>query len=274
MRELLIRIAVSVVGIPLIIFLILKGGVYFFALIMIVSIVGQCELYALIKSKSINALKTPGIITGVCILYMAAFGLNNYVLCVLLILIMFIFASEMFRNKGSAVLNIAGALLGVVYPVLFLAAFLILRMNIDKILPAGHDNAGGYFIVTIFISVWICDTFAYFYGTKFGRHKLFERVSPKKSIEGGAAGLIGAVLTFLAVNWLEIVHIPLPIAVISGLIVGILGQLGDLVESWFKRDVQIKDSSHILPGHGGILDRFDSLTFIAPAFLILYLLWS
>lgn len=274
MRELLIRIAVSVVGIPLIIFLILKGGVYFFALIMIVSIAGQCELYALIKSKSINALKTPGIITGVCILYMAAFGLNNYVLCLLLILIMFIFASEMFRNKGSAVLNIAGALLGVVYPVLFLAAFLILRMNIDKILPAGQDNAGGYFILTIFISVWICDTFAYFYGTKFGRHKLFERVSPKKSIEGGAAGLIGAVLTFLAVNWLEIVHIPLPIAVISGLIVGILGQLGDLVESWFKRDVQIKDSSHILPGHGGILDRFDSLTFISPAFLILYLLWS
>ena len=115
---------------------------------------------------------------------------------------------------------------------------------------------------------------AYFAGVTLGRHRLFPRVSPKKSIEGAVAGLAGAVLTFLALGWLELVPFTPLFLVLSGAIVGILGQGGDLVESWLKRDAEVKDSSHILPGHGGFLDRFDSLSFISPAFLVLFLLWS
>jgi phosphatidate cytidylyltransferase len=128
--------------------------------------------------------------------------------------------------------------------------------------------------MTLFVAIWACDTFAYFVGKSIGKHRLFERVSPKKSIEGALGGLAGAVLAFLAVYYFEWYNISLELSLISGLIVGTFGQFGDLVESWFKRDAGIKDSSHILPGHGGILDRFDSLIFVAPVFMIIYLFWS
>ena len=110
-------------------------------------------------------------------------------------------------------------------------------------------------------------------GKSLGKHKLFKRVSPNKSVEGAVAGVVGSILVFLIVKWIEFVPISYVFAIISGLIVGIIGQLGDLVESWFKRDAGVKDSSNILPGHGGILDRFDSLLFVSPAFLILYIMW-
>ncbi|HHE54472.1 MAG TPA: phosphatidate cytidylyltransferase, partial [Caldithrix abyssi] len=119
-------------------------------------------------------------------------------------------------------------------------------------------------------AIWICDTFAYFLGKQFGKHRLFERVSPKKSWEGAVAGLVGALLTYLLVYFLQIIPITIYVAIVGGLIVGIVGQFGDLVESWFKRDAKVKDSSNLLPGHGGILDRFDSVMFSSVAFLALY----
>jgi len=146
-------------------------------------------------------------------------------------------------------------------------------MHVGVILPQTKANPEGIFILAILVSVWGCDTFAYFFGKQFGKHRLFERVSPKKSMEGAVAGLFGAVLVFFLTRWVGLLDIPTDLAIVSGLIVGIFGQMGDLVESWFKRDAGVKDSSNLLPGHGGILDRFDSTTFIAPAFLILFLLW-
>ena len=124
----------------------------------------------------------------------------------------------------------------------------------------------------ILISIWICDTFAYTFGKMLGRHKLYEKVSPNKTIEGGVAGLIGAVLTVVIVKIFNILPLDWSSAIIMGSAVGILGQIGDLVESWFKRDAGVKDSSALLPGHGGMLDRFDSLLFLSPTILILTLL--
>lgn len=273
MKDLPVRLAVAAVGIPLLIFCVLKGGIYFFLIAVIISVFGQWELYQMLKSKAVQAQLIPGILLGLTLLMAVSFGLKTSIIVFALLLILYIFSSEMFRNHGSANLNIAGTLQGVIYPSLFLAVLLYLRDNIAGMLSPDQSNAGGIFIMTMFVSVWGCDTFAYFLGVRFGRHKLFERVSPKKSWEGGIAGLFGALLVFFLSKWIGFLDISYPLAIVSGLIVGVIGQLGDLVESWFKRDVQIKDSSKILPGHGGMLDRFDSLLFIAPAFLILYFCW-
>ncbi|MGD9899111.1 MAG: phosphatidate cytidylyltransferase [Calditrichaceae bacterium] len=273
MKEFLTRVAVAVVGIPLLIFLIWKGGVYFFGLIVLIAVVGQWELYKLASAKTVNAQKILGIITTLGILWQVHFGVNNYGVSFLVLMALIIFASEMFRNNGSPIMNISATLLGIVYPGLFVASMLFLRDNIEKIIPGKSDNSAALFMLAMFVSVWICDTFAYLFGKQFGKHKLFERVSPKKSIEGGIAGLIGGILTFLVISWTGILDLPIELSIVSGIIVGVAGQLGDLVESWFKRDAKIKDSSNLLPAHGGFLDRFDSLLFISPLFLIIYLIW-
>jgi phosphatidate cytidylyltransferase len=123
-------------------------------------------------------------------------------------------------------------------------------------------------IVSIFASIWICDSAAFFGGTALGKHKLFPRVSPNKSWEGAVFGLLFAVIAMVIskviilgfLSWFDVITI--------GLIVGIIGQIGDLIESLFKRDAGVKDSSTLIPGHGGIFDRFDSLLYTAPAVLL------
>ncbi|HEM49397.1 MAG TPA: phosphatidate cytidylyltransferase [Caldithrix sp.] len=274
MGELSIRILVALLGIPLLLFVILQGDIYFFSVIVLIAVISQWEMYKILQSKAIHISIIPGYALGILLLFFTAYGFNTNLILISFFALLFLFAFEMFRNKGSAILNIAGTLLGIIYPVAFLAALLFLRFNIDKILPKTGYNPAGMFIITMFASIWLCDTFAYFFGKALGKHRLFERVSPKKSIEGAIAGLIGAILIFFISKWIGFLHISNVLVLICGIIVGTLGQLGDLVESWFKRDAGVKDSSSILPGHGGMLDRFDSLMFIAPAFVMFYLLLS
>jgi phosphatidate cytidylyltransferase len=270
MKELMARIAVAVVAIPLLVYLILQGGWYFFGLITIIAVIGQWEFYNLAAQKESIAQIVPGILLTLILFYGVQSGFTHVLIGFALLLFVIIFSFEMFYNKASAILNISTTLAGVVYPGLFLACLLFLRNHVQDL---GVSSAGG-FVMTLFVAIWACDTFAYFVGKSIGKHRLFERVSPKKSIEGALGGLAGAVLAFLAVYYFEWYNISLELSLISGLIVGTFGQFGDLVESWFKRDAGIKDSSHILPGHGGILDRFDSLIFVAPVFMIIYLFWS
>jgi phosphatidate cytidylyltransferase len=116
----------------------------------------------------------------------------------------------------------------------------------------------------------VCDSAAYFVGRAFGRHTLFERVSPKKTWEGAIAGFFFAVGAFLLARFLVLPYLSVSDALICGTIVGLFGQIGDLAESLLKRDAGVKDSSQLIPGHGGVLDRFDSIMFVAPL-IFLYL---
>jgi phosphatidate cytidylyltransferase len=115
----------------------------------------------------------------------------------------------------------------------------------------------------MFILIWTNDTFAYIVGKSIGKHKLFERISPKKTIEGALGGILGSVLVSIIYSYYFIPKYVIHFAII-GLIGSILGQIGDLVASMFKRYCEIKDYGKIMPGHGGILDRFDSILFTAP----------
>jgi phosphatidate cytidylyltransferase len=122
--------------------------------------------------------------------------------------------------------------------------------------------------MSIFFSVWLSDSAAYFIGKSIGKRKLYPRISPKKTWEGAIACFIAAVISFPLLIKLFLNDFPIIHTIIIGAIIGIFGQIGDLAESQLKRDAGIKDSSNIIPGHGGFLDRFDSILFIGP---IIYL---
>ena len=128
---------------------------------------------------------------------------------------------------------------------------------------------GGVLVLGIFFSVWANDSFAYLVGSKFGKHKLAPRVSPKKSWEGFFAGLVGSALFWCLFTLIPWLNLGIPMAMAFGVISGLCGVLGDLAESRIKRNVGFKDSGKLLPGHGGLLDRCDSLFLVAVASAIL-----
>ena len=184
---------------------------------------------------------------------------------------------QMFRREGSPLINNVATFAGVTYISLFLSALIGLRQLFTAELPFRHyierfdntllartDTLGAFTVLAIMVSIWTCDSFAYYAGRAFGRHKLFERISPKKTWEGSVAGAIGAVGAMIGLQQWLLPYLTVADAVVIGLIIGIFGQLGDLAESHIKRDAGVKDSSQLIPGHGGIFDRFDSLLFVAP----------
>ncbi len=132
----------------------------------------------------------------------------------------------------------------------------------DFVTPVGEFSAGEAYIWLALISTWVSDTAAYGVGTLVGQHKLCPRISPGKTVEGAIGGLIACTaVTGLLGGW---INIPLPNAITMGLFIGGAAQLGDLTESLLKRFAGVKDSGNLLPGHGGILDRFDSIIFVIP----------
>lgn len=177
------------------------------------------------------------------------------------------FVFEIYRKKSQPLINIALTITGILYIALPLALLNLLN----------GENAVRLFrlpviLCGLFILTWFYDTGAYLYGKQFGRHKFFERISPKKTWEGTVAGAIVAILTSVGLHYLAPGISLTDWLVIASLIV-VFGTFGDLTESLFKRSMNIKDSGSILPGHGGILDRFDTI-FISVPFVFLYLLLS
>lgn len=154
----------------------------------------------------------------------------------------------------------------------YLIGYIILPFVIITKIPFGIKGYNPNILISIFILIWTNDTFAYLVGKSIGRHKLFERISPKKTIEGFLGGIGFAVLAsyFIAKYFLMLPEKNTYIWLIIAAIVGVFGTIGDLVESKFKRISEKKDSGNIMPGHGGILDRLDSVIFVAPIIFLFY----
>jgi phosphatidate cytidylyltransferase len=177
-------------------------------------------------------------------------------------------AVEPFRRVHHRPLNrVAATLFGALY-VGWLSGHLILLREID----GGAGRLGLLALGLLATATWACDILAYLVGVAFGRHKLAPRVSPKKTIEGAVGGVLGAVAASAAAVVLFADFLTLRQGLLLGLTCGVAGQAGDLFESLLKRDAGLKDTATLLPGHGGILDRFDSLLFNAP--LVYWLLRS
>ena len=130
---------------------------------------------------------------------------------------------------------------------------------------------GAKLVYFLLLVVWLGDTGAYYVGKRFGRHKLSPRISPKKTMEGLAGGVTASIIAAVVIHFTFFRAFPLHHAIIAGVILSIAGVIGDLTESMWKRSAAVKDSGTLLPGHGGVLDRFDSILFTAP---ILYCYWT
>jgi len=138
-------------------------------------------------------------------------------------------------------------------------------------LRADFHELGPKLVFFLLVVVWVGDSGAYYVGKKFGKHKMSPRISPKKTIEGGIGGLLMSIIAAVVIHFSFFREFPLVHAIIAGALLSISGMIGDLAESMWKRSASVKDSGTLLPGHGGFLDRFDSIFFTAP---ILYTYWS
>jgi phosphatidate cytidylyltransferase len=295
------RVLVALIAIPIILWLTMLGGYFFFFLVAVISSFALFEFYGLAEAKGAAPVKTLGLIAGVIVnavfvyerfevdiyqfvlnhftIHLAMFSQHQLLTVVLLIFLLLTMLVELFRTKGSPIINIATTVSGVLIISLCFGTLIFLRelfpygFPVYKFFAAGYPDEfqtvqinhwGGYTVIAIFASIWICDTAAYFGGSAFGKHRLFERVSPKKTWEGAVFGFLFAVLTMIAAKILVLGYLALEHAIVIGILIGVFGQLGDLIESRLKRDAGVKDSSHLIPGHGGMYDRFDSLVYISP----------
>lgn len=262
---------VAIIGIPALIIAILQGGVLFFSLILIISSIGLWEFYSMAEKKGVSPNKYLGIFSAVIMhsmyyFWSVRFSGSKYSEFISIGIITMLAASllliELFRGKSNAFLNISVTIGGVVYVAVFFQC--LLQIHTILSLTSPEPIQGGYFVLCMFITIWLCDTAAYFVGRAIGKHKLFERVSPNKTWEGAIAGAIAAAGGFIGVAAWLLPTLSLTHAAIFGGIIGTIGQAGDLAESLLKRDAGVKDSSNILAGHGGILDRFDSILMVSP----------
>ncbi|MEW6005680.1 MAG: phosphatidate cytidylyltransferase [Stygiobacter sp.] len=262
------RVIVALIGIPLIVALCLIGKIPFLIFVLFIGLISFNEYSSMLRSKNSFPNKLIGFL-AVTVLIINEYKLiiDYHLLFTLIIIFLLLF--ELFRNKSSAINNIGSTLLGIFYIGIFSASIINLRQfYADSVFTYSQ---GGYLILSILISIWLCDSAAYFIGSAYGLHKLIPRISPKKSWEGAIAGFIFSVVGMVVSKSFMLEFLSLADAIIIGIIIGVFGQIGDLVESLIKRDTNVKDSSSIIPGHGGILDRFDSLLFTAPI-VYLYLL--
>lgn len=255
------RVIVGVIGIPLLIVLSLVGKVPFLIFVLAIGLVSYFEFTRMMRNKHGYTNKLIGYLSVAVLIineYKPIIDYHSLLLLITILLLLF----ELFRNKDSAVANIGSTLLGIFYIGILSATIIDLREFYND--SAFTYPQGGYLIISILVSIWICDSAAYFIGSAFGKHKLFPRVSPNKSWEGAVAGFVFAIAGMIASHEFILDFMELKDVIVIGFIVGLFGQIGDLIESLLKRDSHVKDSSSIIPGHGGILDRFDSLLFTAP----------
>ncbi len=259
------RVLVAIAAIPIILAACYFGNLFFFFFILAIALAAYYEFYSFASNKNsrVNIWLGELLITALLI--------NEYTQLIdyqslIIIIVVLISLAELFRNNGSAIINIGSTLLGVFYIGIFSSSIIGIREFYSE---SGRYYYGGYLIISIIITIWVCDSAAFYAGTAFGKHKLFPRVSPKKSWEGAIFGFIFSIISMIIIHGIFLSFIPLTEALIIGIIIGAIGQIGDLVESLFKRDAGVKDSSNIIPGHGGIFDRFDSLIFASPVILLI-----
>lgn len=277
MNNTIVRVIVGAIGIPLIIISAILGNEIFLAFCVIMAFFCMNEFYNLFEKPhhppgeltrwfgGISLHKTVFLIISTLVVVCFYYEHFNYAIILYFVMFVFLIVSEVFKEEKH--FEAVGTwLLSIVY--ISTPFGLLSLMDSSRMLAS---NGANYAIICL-VLVWVSDTFAFFGGKLFGKHKLAERISPKKTWEGSIIGFLFTMLSGVVIwmfiypdftlwHWLSVT-----------LIIGFFAQLGDLFESNLKRSVKVKDSSNLIPGHGGALDRFDSILFAVPAlYIFLYL---
>jgi phosphatidate cytidylyltransferase len=266
--NLTIRLLTAAVGAPLILALLYLGPAWgWFAFVCAAAAIGANELFGMTHRDR------PSRIAGI-VLVLAVMGILWWkgtdpkaliALIGLLPLASMLLVLARLGDVSTAALRVAAGVFGPLYLGGGLGAAALLRRD-------GGDDGASFVVLALMLS-WLSDTGAYFAGRAFGKHKLYEAVSPKKTVEGAIGGLLGGIAGALLAHFVYLRSLPLVDGVALAIVGGGLGQAGDLGESLIKRSVGVKDSGGVVPGHGGLLDRVDALV-VTSVITYLYVLWA
>lgn len=270
MKEIIVRTISGVLYIAIILFAMFTSRDWFMGLFFILATITLGEFLKLVKLKSyLNYLP---LLIG--FYFLSYYPVHSYVLHIYLVLVIFV---NIFLFKNIMRIG-ENALLSKRYVALI---FYIIGGFVFLTLIPGVNSSGefmSHIIISVFVLIWANDTFAYLVGRKFGKNKLLERISPKKTIEGFFGGFIGALLISVVVFFVIDLWVPgemnynLWVWMCLAVIISVTGTVGDLIQSQFKRQAGVKDSGIIMPGHGGMYDRLDSIIYASPfvyAFLLM-----
>ena len=263
------RLATAAVAIPLLLVLLFLGPAWgWLVFLLAAGVVGAVELFGMTHPND-KAARACGVLLIWAVTLAIWFGIDRpRILLTVFVLIPFasvLLALWRLGDIPSSALRLSMATFGPMWIGAGLGCVALLRLK-------GGEQEGPYYVVLSLALAWFADTGGYFAGRAFGKHKLYEKVSPKKTVEGAVGGVSAAVIAAVVMSMFFIRSMPLRDAVLLGAIGGLSGMFGDLGESLLKRSVGVKDSGGIVPGHGGILDRIDAVLVTAPLTL-LYLVW-
>ena len=268
LKNFIIRTLSGIVMVATLIGATLFSKLTFVLLLLAITLGGEWEFYRLAKKAGTSPQRFVGMLAGTMMIVAAAAALHEILAITAVLMVAFMILIpmplifELYRKSVTPMANVGITYAGVIYVALPMALLTFFPMML------GNGEWKPWSVILYIFIIWANDVFAYLFGITLGKHRLFERISPKKSWEGFFGGLLGAMaMGFVAAKVLD-ANVALWIGL--ALIAAITGVFGDLVESLLKRSVDVKDSGSFIPGHGGWLDRFDALIFSVP-FAFIYL---
>jgi phosphatidate cytidylyltransferase len=268
LKNFIIRTLSGIVMVATLIGATLFSKLTFVLLLLAITLGGEWEFYRLANKAGTSPQRFVGMLAGTMMIVAAAAALHEILAITAVLMVAFMILIpmplifELYRKSATPMANVGITYAGVIYVALPMALLTFFPMML------GNGEWKPWSVILYIFIIWANDVFAYLFGITLGKHRLFERISPKKSWEGFFGGLLGAMaMGFVAAKVLD-ANVALWIGL--ALIAAITGVFGDLVESLLKRSVDVKDSGSFIPGHGGWLDRFDALIFSVP-FAFIYL---
>ena len=261
----LTRIITGIVGIALAAFIIMQGGWLYAVFAILLSFAAWHEYASAFDHLGKPLARLAGFV-AVSLFGTAAWLWGSaWFIAIATFAVLLVFTEAVFRHRTFAVDQACFSIAGIVYVGFCFAHLILLRfMAPDVVLatPVGDMTLGCAFLWVMFLGTWSSDTFAYFAGSFFGKHKMCPAVSPKKTVEGFLGGLVGTTAVVAALGCA--LDFSVPLMALLGVLLALTARVGVLAESILKRYTGVKDAGRLIPGHGGVLDRFDSVMFTAP----------
>ena len=254
----------AIIAVLMIVLVVFSGTAAFPVVMTLLTVMATYEMLSCVGTIKNPFICVPALFASLCSAVCAYFFGYAVCLSVVMMYLVVLMAMCVFFDEKVKVTDVLCSFSSTLYVMLCFAAFTALR----KI-----DGIGLYMFLLVFIAAWITDTFAYFTGYFLGKHKLIPSVSPKKTVEGSVGGIAGAVIIVILFQLICSKYFDCKPNYLNGVIIAIvcsiMSQFGDLAASCIKREHNVKDFGNIMPGHGGILDRFDSVIYISPILFIL-----